>query len=84
MDTETLYLQLHDEIKKREGMETRLKRLEDFIQNKYAGELSPSFVGDHGELGAAPGLNPIEIDFNAPLVEELPQREPEAENVQQG
>lgn len=72
---ETLYLQLHDERKQREALEVRLKRLEDFIQNKYAGELSPPFAGDHGELGTDPTLNPVVIDFNAPTVEELPQTE---------
>ena len=83
---ETLYLQLHDEIKKRDAMEVRLKRLEDFIQSKYAGELSPPFAGDHGELGTDPELNPVEIDFSAPLVGELPQPNtgPEAPHEQQG
>lgn len=89
MDYETLYLRLFDEMKKREAMDTRLKRLEDFIQSKYAGELSPAFEGDHGELGTDPTLNPVVIDFNAPLVGELPQPSTgpaplEAENVQQG
>lgn len=70
---ERLYLLLYDETKKREAMETRLKRLEDFIQGKYAGELSPAFVGDHGELGSAPGMQPVVIDFVTKLVEELPQ-----------
>lgn len=73
METETLYLRLFDEIKAREALEVRLARLENFIQNKYAGELSPPFEGDAGELGTAPDLNPVQIDFSAPLVSELPQ-----------
>ncbi len=73
MTPETLYLRLYDEIKTREALETRVKRLENFLQSKYPGDLAPEFAGDHGELGAAPDLNPIALDFSAPLVGELPQ-----------
>lgn len=67
LSLEEIYLQLRDEIRKRENLEVRVNVLDDFIKKQY-----PGFFAGEAETIADPAIAPLEIPLGK-LVGELPQ-----------